>query len=491
MGFRKEIRSLLRKKRHRNKHTDIIRSGAVIRVDSILEPLSSATTLTPLHRRTTDFFKRQGHKFCHQILTKFNFIDPAEEDGEELHLIPDAGRLDESKQQHNFNDRYTEIKPLAEGGNGQVHLCRDSRLGKLVAVKTIHREYSSEPHEVRVLKALGEHENIVRFRQALDHPTNPKYQKIVFEYCQMGDLEDYAQTFKDRIPEMFIWNVFSQLSNALVLLHQNGIVHGDLKMVNVLVTPPQKFEVWPRLKLADFGTSQIWPARNVPCAHLGTWGCSPPESDTMFGTETDIWALGAIIHVLAIGKQPYHKESIEQGDVGIWFYQNYGALPPGTPYPKYFMQYCYWQARHPCNPRRIDIRTRHAWFQTTCKHSKLLNYFMMRCLDIEWRSRIAAFELHHFLPAIETFVLQITTAGHEDILDKFDDGRGPYWEKIYEMSDYKVLQQVYFAVADRATRWKNPRMMQMVRSLPGFMDAKDYADACRMMGVTYFRPLLH
>ena len=185
--------------------------------------------------------------------------------------------------------------------------------------------------------------NIVRYYACLDSPAYHHEQKIVFEYCSMGDLTDYCGTLEDSISECFIWSVFKQVGDALLVLHKQGIVHGDLKMSNVLVTPPipGSASSYPVLKVADLGASRIWPQRWLPRAHMGTWDYMPPESTDLFGPETNRRCLGVILHVRALGVEPIKEVEVQETDVEKWFHRRWSFVPKGTPHPQDFKLFAY------------------------------------------------------------------------------------------------------------------------------------------------------
>lgn len=374
------------------------------------------------------------------------------------------------------NSRYTKIKFLGKGGNGEVHLCQDAQLGTLVAVKTLRREQTAVPEEVQILQRLDVHENIVQYHAVLDHLTNPLRQRIVFEYCQNGNLDEYRSTFKDNLPETFLWNVFRQVSDALLFLHRAGIVHGDLKNENVLVAASKAGEKWPNLKICDFGAAKVRPTRRIPSSHCGTWVVQPPESETIYGPETDIWSLGVIIHALVHGNPPTSRAPLNERDPNRWFSRMNRVVPFGTPNKTLYKQFCHWHAQNPHYITRIDIPS-----SKTPMYSKLLNHFMMRALDINWETRITAYELHRFIPTLETFVSDMTAAGSEYLLNLFDGGRGWNWVLVSSITDSQIVRQLVFALTKCAQARENPAIMSHGQGLLQVMDTKDRAAASQYL----------
>jgi serine/threonine protein kinase len=162
-------------------------------------------------------------------------------------------------------ESYKPIRRLGEGANGEVHLHRDVRLNRLVAVKTVyHDEPLSPPAEVHVLHTLGQHANIIRCYIMVALPSLEYHMQLVFEYCELGDLADYVNTFMDKTPEPFLWHAFKHIANGLDFIHSAGVVHGDLKPANILLTSARNGEVYPMLKMADLNAATVNSSRDVP-----------------------------------------------------------------------------------------------------------------------------------------------------------------------------------------------------------------------------------
>jgi serine/threonine protein kinase len=389
------------------------------------------------------------------------------------------------KKLENFEDHYVQIRYLAKGGNGKVFLCRDIHTGAYVAVKTIYKEHHPIPLEGRVLEHLSLHKNIIRYLQVFAHPQDSIKQNMVFEYCSLGDLHDYCiARLGTGVPEPFLWSLLSQISSGLNHLHTHGVVHGDLKPGNIFVTPSPDSPMLPIFKIGDFGTAFIEPSVSVPRGHLGTWEHSTPEAHRFFGPTTDIWALGTIVHVLATGREPIREIKIEEIDCDKWW-DKYGpnmTLLEYVPDIRGFREYCFWRASHPLNIVQIDRPNQHLWFRRSVKYSKLLNYFMMRCMDVNYLTRISASTLQRYTATLCDFVLNISLTDHEDALDQFQheiiQGYGPH--KV--VSESKVLMQIYIRLWDRAKTEEDPESLKgFLTELPSVMDVADHKEIRRLI----------
>lgn len=290
---------------------------------------------------------------------------------------------------------YTVVQKIGSGGNGTVYLCEDTRShNALVAVKAVPVCKKTDIlNEVFMMDRIGHHENVVGYSGMLPYPSEQLYRHIVFEYCALGDLYHYAHQ-TEGTPESLIWDIFKQVTNGLHYLHSLGVVHGDLKMENVLVCTPCHKNTYPTFKIADFGNAVFNPLPNIPRDHLATWEYASPESRHRYGREAGIWSLGVILHYLIHQRFPYRIARTIKEDHHEWFATRKYRVPFGTQGPDIYKKF-----RLYCDEREIVVCR-----DTTPRYgSKLLLHFMIRCLDLNWRTRISSPRLQHFIPAIQRF----------------------------------------------------------------------------------------
>jgi serine/threonine protein kinase len=362
-----------------------------------------------------------------------------------------------------FDQRYVPIRLVGEGGNGEVHLCRDTKIAMLVAVKTIHHDVPrSPPDEVRALTFLGKNDNIVRYYTMSNHPSQKGFKQLVFEYCEVGDLANYVNDSMDETPEMFIWHVLKHLSNGLHFVHSAGVVHGDLKPANILLTPAREGQMFPLPKLADFGAATINPPFHIPQGHLATLGWQPPESEWRYGSQSDIWALGCIVHEMAVRHLPI--QTLEKPDMNpeTWFDRSGKLMPAGTSYCSTYKRMCYYLAYNPPTPVRID--------RPPMSYSRLLNYIMMRALDMNFETRITADQLCRILPTLELLVNGLLLSGQESTLGRFDDGRDSDWKAVSRVTDSNVFKQIFNTICLRARSKQDKELLMIGQHLLDLME---------------------
>ena len=197
---------------------------------------------------------------------------------------------------------YEILAPLGAGGMGEVYQARDTRLGRLVAIKISAEQFSSRfASEARAISALN-HSNICTL-----YDIGPNY--LVMELVEGETLA--VRLKKGPLPMELVVRYGAQLADALAAAHAKGIVHRDLKPANIMAT---KFGI----KVLDFGLAKTAHADDtVTASHVavGTPAYMPPEQSEgkPCDVRTDIFALGLVLYEMATGK----RASVAPGRAGV------------------------------------------------------------------------------------------------------------------------------------------------------------------------------
>ncbi|KAI5304485.1 hypothetical protein KEM56_006451 [Ascosphaera pollenicola] len=180
---------------------------------------------------------------------------------------------------------------LGKGAFGSVYRALNWGSGQTVAVKQI-RLADLPKTELRVIM----HPNIVKYHGFVK---SAETLNIILEYCENGSLHSISKNF-GRFPENLVSLYMSQVLHGLLYLHEQGVIHRDIKGANILTTKEGL------VKLADFGV-----ASKVTGLHeasvVGTPYWMAPEVIELSGASTasDIWSLGCTVIELLDGKPPY------------------------------------------------------------------------------------------------------------------------------------------------------------------------------------------
>lgn len=125
---------------------------------------------------------------------------------------------------------------------------------------------------------------------------------ILARYCENGSLHSICKNF-GKFPENLVALYMAQVLNGLLYLHEQGVIHRDIKGANILTTKEGL------VKLADFGVATRKDNGLHESSVVGTPYWMAPEVIELAGatTASDIWSLGCTVIELLDGKPPYHK----------------------------------------------------------------------------------------------------------------------------------------------------------------------------------------
>lgn len=202
------------------------------------------------------------------------------------------------------------IRYIGRGGMGTVWLGEHLFLRRLVAIKILHNDLSSDPEEMArfereaVAAARLDHENIVRIHDVDEEHGRPF---IVNEYVEGEDLEEVIRK-KSPLPVLRALNIVRVVAKALEHSHAAGVVHRDIKPGNILIAKDG------RIKITDFGLAREVGHREVPLPDgtvLGTPFFASPEQISGLPADgrTDIYSLGVTLYTMLTGRRPFGGRS--------------------------------------------------------------------------------------------------------------------------------------------------------------------------------------
>jgi serine/threonine protein kinase/tetratricopeptide (TPR) repeat protein len=193
---------------------------------------------------------------------------------------------------------YEIMAPIGAGGMGEVWKARDTRLGRIVAIKRLKgpqgERFEQEAHAIAALN----HPNIC---QIFD--VGPDY--LVLEYIDGNPLQG-------PLPVEEAVRLAIQIANALEEAHGGGILHRDLKPANILVTAKGT------AKLLDFGLAKFAAVadsnvtKTVESTVTGTAAYMAPEQaqGKLLDERSDIFSFGAVLYEMVSGDRAFTGSSM-------------------------------------------------------------------------------------------------------------------------------------------------------------------------------------
>jgi serine/threonine protein kinase len=198
---------------------------------------------------------------------------------------------------------------LGLGGMGMVYKARQLNLDRLVALKILSPELSSQPafaeRFAREAKALARlhHSNIVSL---YDFGRAGPYYYFLMEYVDGVDLHTLIQQKELKPPDAL--RIVVEICHALEFAHDEGIIHRDIKPGNILLDKKG------RVKMADFGLAKLagadgerLPAITLATGMMGTPQYMAPEQierPSQVDARADLYSVGVILYEMLTGELP-------------------------------------------------------------------------------------------------------------------------------------------------------------------------------------------
>lgn len=208
---------------------------------------------------------------------------------------------------------------IGAGGMGEVYRARDTRLGRVVAIKVLPASFSADADR------LNRFSQEARAAAALNHPNilsvfdvgDGRSPYVVSELLEGETLRERLKNGPLSARKAIDYSV--QVAHGLAAAHDKGIVHRDLKPENLFVTQDG------RVKILDFGLAKLAPqqapvddpdsptlqAATEPGLIMGTAGYMSPEQvrGKTADARSDIFSFGAVLYEMVSGKRAFHGET--------------------------------------------------------------------------------------------------------------------------------------------------------------------------------------
>jgi serine/threonine protein kinase len=233
---------------------------------------------------------------------------------------------------------YRLLEPLGSGGMGVVYRAEDTALGRTVALKFLPPQIVHDPKQVQRFREEA------RTASALNHPNICTIYEVAEEHGEMFIAMEFVEGHplsesirNGRMSTSSVVRYARQIAGALEHAHARGVIHRDLKPLNIVITPDGD------AKILDFGlakrtdpndgTRKTLQAATVSTVGLaGTMPYLAPEQleGGDASARSDIWALGIVIYEMAAGVRPFSGDNLYRLCSGI-INEPIPALPETVP----------------------------------------------------------------------------------------------------------------------------------------------------------------
>jgi serine/threonine-protein kinase len=182
-------------------------------------------------------------------------------------------------------------------------------IGRLVAVKLFPKELAKGDarqrflQEARVVGQLSHPSIITLHDMGIDEATQTPY--LVMEFLDGQPLDRILEKGSIPLPKACAWA--AEMASALSVAHRKGVIHGDVKPANMLITDDG------RVKLMDFGMARLASRDTGATPLLGTpaYWCPEQIMGKPQDARSDLFSLGVVLYEMVVGKRPFDADSLQ------------------------------------------------------------------------------------------------------------------------------------------------------------------------------------
>jgi eukaryotic-like serine/threonine-protein kinase len=205
--------------------------------------------------------------------------------------------------------RYEILEIIGSGAHGRVARAHDPLIGRLVAIKLFPKELATGEarqrfiQEARVVGQLSHSSIITLHDMGIEEATQTPY--LVMEYLEGQPLDRILDRGCIPFPKACAWG--GDVASALGVAHRKGVIHGDVKPANMLITNEG------RVKLMDFGMARLasLDAKATPLAGTPAYWCPEQIVGKPQDARSDLFSLGIVLYEMVTGHRPFDADSLQ------------------------------------------------------------------------------------------------------------------------------------------------------------------------------------
>jgi serine/threonine protein kinase len=205
--------------------------------------------------------------------------------------------------------RYEILEIIGTGASGRVARAHDPMIGRPVAIKLFAKELAQGEarqrflQEARVVGQLSHPSIIALHDMGIEEATQTPY--LVMEFLEGQPLDRILE--RGSVPYPRACAIVAEVACALGAAHRKGVIHGDVKPANILITDDG------RVKLMDFGMARLSSHDTGTTPLLGTpaYWCPEQIMGKPQDARSDLFSLGVVLYELVTGKRPFDADSLQ------------------------------------------------------------------------------------------------------------------------------------------------------------------------------------
>jgi len=205
--------------------------------------------------------------------------------------------------------RYQVLDTIGKGAHGSVVRGFDPLIGRHVAIKLLSPQLATGDgrqqffQEARVIGQLTYPSIITLHDMGIDEASSTPY--LVMEFLEGQPLDRILEKGSIPLPRAAAWA--AEVACALHAAHRKGVIHGDVKPANILITNDN------RVKLMDFGMARLssYDGKQTPLLGTPAYWCPEQIMGKAQDARSDLFSLGVVIYEMVTGNRPFDADSLQ------------------------------------------------------------------------------------------------------------------------------------------------------------------------------------
>jgi eukaryotic-like serine/threonine-protein kinase len=205
--------------------------------------------------------------------------------------------------------RYEILGIIGKGASAKVARAFDPLIGRIVAVKMFSSDLARPEErkrfvqEARVVGQISHPSIIALHDMGIDETSQTPY--LVMEFVEGQSLQKMVEKGSIPLPKACAWA--ADIATALGVAHRKGVIHGDVKPANVLITEDG------RIKLTDFGMARLasHDSKDTPLLGSPAYWCPEQIMGKPQDARSDLFSLGVVLYEMVTGRRPFDADSLQ------------------------------------------------------------------------------------------------------------------------------------------------------------------------------------
>ena len=205
-----------------------------------------------------------------------------------------------------ITNKYQILEEMGRGAFSNVYKIQSKIDNKIYCLKKLNlKKTTNKTNEINILSKLS-HPNLVKYITSIQDKEGIY---IIMEFCEYGDLYSLLRSIRKKkvfINEDIIWDIAYQSLLGLEYLHNQNIIHRDIKLLNIFMSKDKI------IKIGDMGMSKLLSNKEMKMSRVGTPLYLAPElvKKEKYDFKADIWSLGCSLYHLSKTVPPFNDENL-------------------------------------------------------------------------------------------------------------------------------------------------------------------------------------